>query len=62
MLRYKSNLFQIFETLFYVPWMLMEYTEQKQDLEVELISSYNQDPVGILPKLYGNYNLPEVHV
>ena len=34
----------------YVPLMLMGYKEQKQDIEVELISSYNQDPVNAMFK------------
>ena len=50
MLKYKSYLYEVCETLLYVPLMLMGYKEQKQDIEVELISSYNQDPVSIMFK------------
>ena len=45
MLKYKSDLFRACETLLYVPLMVMGYKEQKQDIEVELVSNYNQDPV-----------------
>ena len=50
MLKYKSYLFEVCETLLYVPLMLMGYKEQKQDIEVELISNYNQDPVSTMFK------------
>ncbi len=44
MLKYKSDLYEIFETVFFVPMMFLGFKEQKQSLVVELVSNYNQNP------------------
>jgi len=43
MLRYKSYLLQLAETIFYLPLLLIGYSEQKQTLAVELFKSYVED-------------------
>ncbi len=45
MLKYKSDLYYIIETIWYMPMMLLGFRDQKQVVEVELMSSYSQDPV-----------------
>lgn len=45
MLRYRSDLVRILETLLLLPAFLTGKAEQKQMIEVELFSEYTDDPV-----------------
>lgn len=45
MLRYRTNLLKLLETLLFLPAFLSGAAEQKQVLDVELFSDYTDDPV-----------------
>lgn len=49
MLRYRSDLLKVLETLLFLPAYLAGLSEQKQILEVELFSNYVENPVSHAP-------------
>lgn len=49
MLRYRSDLLKVLETLLVLPMFLSGLSEQKQAVEVELFSNYVDDPVSPAP-------------
>lgn len=49
MLRYRSDLLKVLETLLLLPAYLTGLSEQRQMLEVELFSNYVENPVSHVP-------------